>query len=105
MKFSGENHNNRDFVESKKTPGEQLRLELWKIQNKEAHSWGELFKDVKSFRIPNWAKFVGAGIGAGFLIGTAWYLKGGQKVAEVSESLGWKLARVVKDALKELHKK
>lgn len=105
MAFSPENHRNNDHIESKKSPGEQLKLKLWEVQDKEVRGWGELFQNVKSFRVPDWAKFIGAGVGAGLLIGTAWYLKKGQKVADWSEGLGWKLAKLVKDGLKELRKK
>lgn len=106
MPFSGEKNKNRDFVERKSSPGEQLQFQFGEAWTEEKKAWIELLgKKTKNFRIPDLAKFIGAGLGAGFLIGTAWYLKGGQKVAEVSESLGWKLAKVVKDALEDLHKK
>lgn len=103
MAFSPEQRNNSDPVERKRSLGEQLQFQFGEDIKREARSWEELLG--KKTRIPNWAKFIGAGVGAGLLIGAAWYLKRGQKVADWSESLGWKLAKLVKDGLRELRKK
>lgn len=101
MAFSPENHPNNDFVERNPQLERQLAFRFERAREDENRAWGNLFKGVKNLSASDWGKLVGAG----FLIGTAWYLKRGQKVGDWLEGGGWRLLRLFKDAWRGLRKK